>query len=143
MHNALAAANFFIDAASADFDDDMTNLKVNKMIYFVQGWSMVLFGDIFFSDAIEAWDHGPVVRNVYDTFKHYGNQRIKEPSPEYSSNIFSSEQKRFLADVFLEYDRFTGAALRGMTHRPGTPWSEIYESKMNHVITPKRCKHIF
>ncbi|GHU75690.1 hypothetical protein AGMMS49992_20150 [Clostridia bacterium] len=62
---AIDAANFLIDiCAKSDQHDYMTNLRLQSLLFYAQGWSLVLRGEPLFDDPIEAWDHGPVVPSV-------------------------------------------------------------------------------
>ncbi|MBS0447792.1 MAG: DUF4065 domain-containing protein, partial [Proteobacteria bacterium] len=50
--------------------DPVTNLKLQKLLYYVQGWHLALRGTCAFQDRLEAWVHGPVQPGVYGTYKH-------------------------------------------------------------------------
>lgn len=52
----------------------MTTWKLQKLVYYCQAWSLVWDGDILFSEEIEAWANGPVVRELYN--KHRGKFHI-------------------------------------------------------------------
>lgn len=52
MCRAIDVANFFIDLANSDPDDCMTNLRVNKLLYFAQAWSLVRRGKPLFPDEL-------------------------------------------------------------------------------------------
>ena len=68
MATALDVANFFIDSAK-DTEDPMTNMRVNKYVYFAQGYALAKLGRPLFKDEIQAWEHGPVVPALYQLFK--------------------------------------------------------------------------
>ena len=59
---------------------DLTNLKLNKLVYYAQVESIRRTGNLLFDDAIEAWQYGPVEPLVYHTFKKYG-RGIVAPDP--------------------------------------------------------------
>ena len=50
----------------------VSNLKLQKMLYFVQGVMLVNYGRPAFEDRIEAWQYGPVVPEVYFAYSSYG-----------------------------------------------------------------------
>jgi uncharacterized phage-associated protein len=50
---------------------DITNLKLQKLLYYCQAWSLVFTGQALFSDQIEAWVHGPVVPSIFRRFKAF------------------------------------------------------------------------
>ena len=67
MARAIDAANFFITIMQGD-EERLTNKKINKLLYYVQGHSFLRLGHQFFDEDIQAWDHGPVVPSIYHTF---------------------------------------------------------------------------
>jgi uncharacterized phage-associated protein len=44
---------------------DITNLKLQKLLYYCQAWSLVFTGQALFAERIEAWVHGPVVPSIF------------------------------------------------------------------------------
>ena len=70
--SALDISLYFIQLASKIDENDLTNLKLQKLLYLAQGRYMAKTGKQLFSDQIEAWSLGPVVRTVYDTYKVCG-----------------------------------------------------------------------
>ncbi len=135
MCRAIDVANFFIDLANSDPDDCMTNLRVNKLLYFAQAWSLVRRGKPLFPDELQAWKFGPVVPSVYQAFKPCGRERISSVSGEYSADVFSTEELELLIDVARKYGRYTSPALVDMTHRPGSPWEAVYAPGQNNTIS--------
>lgn len=144
MCKAIDVANFFIDMANNDPDDCMTNLRVNKLLYFAQAWSLVRIGKRLFDGQIQAWKYGPVVPEVYQAFKQYGRERIPSVSGEYSPDIFNSDELNLLLDVLREYGKYSSPALVDFTHADGTPWKEVYSpSQSGTVISDESLKRYF
>ena len=127
MCKAIDVANFFVDMANNDPDDCMTNLRVNKLLYFAQAWSLVRRGERLFNSQIQAWQYGPVVPEVYQAFKPCGRERISSVSGEYSPDLFDSDELTILLDVLREYGKYSSPALVGFTHAKGTPWEKVYD----------------
>ena len=50
---------------------DITPLKLQKLLYYCQAYSLGLYGEILFSNIIEAWEHGPVVPEIYNKYKSH------------------------------------------------------------------------
>ena len=71
MAKAFDVAEYLLSKADAT-ENDMTHMKLQKLLYYCQGFSLVLLGHPLFPEVIEAWLHGPVVPVVYQAFKHYG-----------------------------------------------------------------------
>lgn len=143
MLNAIDIANFFVDLANSDSDDCMTNLRVNKLIYFAQAWSLVRRDMPLFSEEIQAWTYGPVVPSVYHAFKDYGRERIQNVHGEYSPDIFSSEELELLIDIAQYYGKFTSPALVDITHSDNSPWQKVFSKTENRIISKGSLKEYF
>ncbi|HUZ03805.1 MAG TPA: type II toxin-antitoxin system antitoxin SocA domain-containing protein, partial [Acidobacteriaceae bacterium] len=58
--SASDIAKYFI-ASFQKKNKAISNLKLQKLLYYAQAWHLALYGSPLFSDSIEAWVHGPVV----------------------------------------------------------------------------------
>lgn len=147
MVKALDVANFFIDIANKNPDADkqeMTNLRVNKLVYFAQVWSLVLNDKPLFDETIEAWQHGPVVPSVYQAFKKYQKEGITEPCGQYSHLQFTSDEIDLLTDIILNYDQYSSWKLADLTHVIGGPWDAVYSEDKSHIpITQESMKNYY
>ena len=143
QYTAMNIANFFIQLVQSISDDTIDNLKLNKILYYTQGWSLVRLGRPLFTDEIHAWEYGPVVPAVYHQFKVCKNQPIGEVEDTFDESILSSKELDLLIDVYRKYGKYTGVALKNMTHMPGTPWEVIYERGKNNVITLESMDRYF
>ena len=130
MALAKDVANFFIDATNRSADDQITNLKLNKLLYYAQGCYLARTGKPLFQDAIEAWTLGPVVPAIYHKYKVCGRAPIRAVDDDYSDEQFSEQELETLLDVMREFGQYTGSALVSMTHKAGTPWSETATGKV-------------
>lgn len=127
MATAEMTAKFFIDVTNGREDDSITNLKLNKLLYYAQGAHLARTGKPLFPDPIEAWVYGPVVPSIYRKYKGCGNSFIPSIKKDrVKTEDFTSEELDTLLDVEREFGRYTGNALVSMTHEQGTPWSESY-----------------
>jgi len=131
---AKTAANFLLYIMS-DASDDLTNMKINKLLYFAQGYYLKKYGVPMFTDVIEAWEHGPVVPEVYAEYKDYGDKPIKSYDSG-SVNKVSKEVEDVLYGVAREYGKYTAGALRNMTHVIGSPWDQVYQKDRVHIEIP-------
>ena len=140
---ALEIADFYIALANNIPDNQIDNLKLNKILFYAQGWYLSKLKKPLFSDEIQAWDLGPVVPVVYHTFKCCGSNDIVEPYEDFDESRLSSEEISLLIDVYNEYGRYTGWALKNMTHLAGTPWTKFYKKAQNCVIPLEEIKAYF
>lgn len=108
----------------------MTNLRLQKLLYYAQGWHLALLGEPLFSEEIQAWTHGPVVRPLYDKYKQYGWERIP-PAGHFSPTLFKDDSRDVLDQVWETYGQFSAKHLENMTHRE-RPWLEAREGCVDH-----------
>ena len=137
MLKALDVANFFVDLANNTVEECMTNLRVNKFLYFAQAWSLVRLNKPLFEEEIQAWQLGPVVPSVYRAFQPCGYDRIKDVATDYSLEAFSPEQIELLLDVARYYGQYSSTKLIDMTHEKGGPWDEVYEMGVPFIVISK------
>ena len=125
---------------SADMGRElMTNMKLQKMLYYQQGFHLAYFGSPLFDEDIEAWMYGPVVPSMYEKYKGCGRNGI-EPD---RSMEFSFEQKNELAlfnEVCKVYGAYSAIGLMNMTHDE-TPWktTPIGEGE-GHIIAKEKMQ---
>jgi len=81
---------------------EISNLKLQKLVYYAQGFSLALRGQPLFDAAIEAWMHGPVVPGLYRRFRDYGSNPIP-PSAEFDSSVLSADERHLIEEVFDVY----------------------------------------
>ena len=122
MASVDAVADYILGKIVMDEGDSITNLKLQKIVYYCQAWSLAIHGDRLFDDEIEAWVHGPAVMSLYQRFKDYGNQAIDvalavtDPMLE-----LDDQQRELIDDVWDAYGPLSGMQLRRMTHKED-PW---------------------
>eukprot|EP00826_Nyctotherus_ovalis_P042107 TRINITY_DN4299_c0_g1_i16.p2 TRINITY_DN4299_c0_g1~~TRINITY_DN4299_c0_g1_i16.p2 ORF type:complete len:120 (+),score=6.22 TRINITY_DN4299_c0_g1_i16:161-520(+) len=57
--------------------DEITNLKMQKLLYYAQGTYLALKDEKLFDEDLVAWTHGPVVKEIYYDFCQYKSGGIK------------------------------------------------------------------
>ena len=134
-------------AANDDFEvyDGLTHLKLQKLLYNAQGVCLATMGVKLFEDDLEAWDHGPVVRSVYDTYCVFGRNPIIIPVTPENNEIIrriesDTEIKNILDMVYDNFSIYTAWQLREMSHAKGSPWDK---TEKNNVIAPELIKEYF
>lgn len=142
MASVFDVANFFIEVSPA-FDDNMTQMKLYKMLYYAQGWSLVKLGRPLFDDEIQAWDYGPVPQRARGKYARYSRDTITQVDPGYNPDVFTDEEESLLFDVARKYGKYTAPALSTMTHVPGGPWDRAYRKGNNSVIDLQEMKEYF
>lgn len=138
-------ANYFLDRAERD-GVRLENMKLQKLVYIAYGWYLALTGKRLFDEPIQAWQHGPVIRSLYDEFKHFVSSAITGRATEINFDTWDETVPRVDADdnevhlilskVWAAYNRFSGWQLRAKTHEPGTPWSMTYDPAERDKVIP-------
>ena len=98
----------------------LTNLKLQKLCYYAQGFSLGKLGRPLFLDDIQRWNHGPVIPNLYQQYKTFGNKPIPAPD-NLNLGLFSAEVRGVLNSVIQRYGGLSAQALRNQTHKE-SPW---------------------
>lgn len=102
---------------------EVTNLKLQKLLYYSQAWHVAITGQPLFADPIEAWVHGPVVASVFGEYKNYrwAPLQLPGPAPLVEEGVEGYPLKTHLEEVLLRYGHFTGPQLESLTHQE-PPW---------------------
>lgn len=128
MRKENAVANYFIILGMGDSEEYMTNLRLNKLMYFAQSWMLSVFKKPLFQEDIEAWEYGPVVPSIYHQYKQYGKYPIDKFADEFSLNMFSDDEISVLSAVMACYRRFSTPGLVDITHAKNSPWYTAFHS---------------
>ena len=130
MESPIALSNYFIQKSIDSGRNDMTLMKIIKMVYISHGWYLGLSGNSLLPEAVEAWQYGPVVPTVYHEFKRYGKSPIKSLSfdPSYGAYpiVKDSQTIKFLDQIWEVYGNMDGLQLSALTHKDGTPWDIVW-----------------
>lgn len=127
MASAFDVAKYFLTLSRPDEGDLISNLKLQKLLYYAQGFSLVVLGRNLFDDDIVAWDHGPVVPDVWRAYRHHGAQGIPVPEDFEAERYLSHEERELLDEVWDVYGQFSAWKLRNMTHEEA-PWCDTERS---------------
>lgn len=122
-----------------NFEDSeyITNLKLQKLLYYAQGYYLAKTNTPLFKEEFLAWDHGPVIRKIYDKYKINGSKGI-EYDEDFIVDI-DEQTESILQYVYNEYGKYTAWKLRDMTHEE-TPWKT---TPRNEVISKDKIKEYF
>ena len=143
-YKAIDIANKLLLAASRDSvfggqGELMSNMKLQKMLYYQQGFHLAVFGSPLFDEQIEAWMYGPVVPSVYNHFKKYGFQGIV-PETEDEISLDPKEQALF-DEVYKVYAAYSAVGLMNLTHSEA-PWATTTPG-VGNVIGQDKMRDFF
>jgi len=122
MHSALDVAAWFLNEVDRKAGDSITNLKLQKLVYYAQAWAVALLGRPLFAEPVEAWAHGPVVNQVYQEFKGFGFDGL--PAVRQKPR-FTPEERTVLEDVLAVYGEHSATFLEALTHGE-QPWQATW-----------------
>jgi uncharacterized phage-associated protein len=130
---ALTVAKHFLSIPDEDAGELVSNLKLQKLLYYAQGHALGMngVGEPLFADKVYAWKHGPVVKSVY---QHYA-YCAAGPLPREAKPKLDGDTTDFLNEIYRVYGRFSAWALREMTHRE-KPWLAHYKPDVMDVEIP-------
>jgi len=137
IKNAADVADYILFLVDENLGDNISNLKLQKLLYYCQGYFLALNNKPLFKEDILAWDYGPVVLSIYDKYKELGAASIP-PVLKYNGNL-NTPQKNLIGNVYQEYGQFSAGKLVEMTHTE-TPWKETPKNK---VITHEKMRRFF
>jgi|SRR5579884_3336795 len=115
-------AEYFLLMVDEEAGDSLSNLKLQKLVYYAQGYHLALHNAPLFQEQIEAWEHGPVIPSLYKEYRGYGSNPIPKPE-EFDLEKYDGQVRELLNEVFEVYGQFSAAKLRNMTHAE-KPWVE-------------------
>lgn len=136
-HDGRAIANFVLDHADR-VGWEVTNLKLQKLVYFCHVWSWIELRKPLIRHRFEAWRNGPVLPYLYRDFKELGsspiNTRALALDPETGARKpatyeFEPVTKELLERVLGFYGRLGTHMLVTLTHAKDGPWHKVWHHK--------------
>jgi len=118
MANVFDVAKYILEKQGP-----MTTMKLQKLVYYSQAWSVVWDEKPIFEERIEAWASGPVVRELYD--EHKGMFQIPGLNKGNTDNL-KPEEKETIDTVLQAYGDKPAQWLSDLTHME-KPWNEARE----------------
>lgn len=126
-------ANKIIADTDTSQGDTISNLKLQKMLYYLQGFFMAAFGQKLFEAPVEAWQYGPVVREAYFHFNQFGQGAVNLRGDEQIIELPRKENELF-KEVMKEFGHFSAIKLMHMTHEE-PPWKKTWHESPQGVIS--------
>ncbi|QFI40247.1 DUF4065 domain-containing protein [Moritella marina ATCC 15381] len=143
-YQAEDIANWFINHFDKESGDNVTHLKVQKLLYYAEAWTQLLLDRTLIKEDMEAWAHGPVVREVYNVFR--GNSWDALKASRVAIEI-ADDVEDVLLQVVESYGEASAKTLERMTHSD-KPWIDARgslapEERCNNVISKADIKSYF
>ncbi len=134
-------ANEFIRLGERD-GVAFTHMQLQKLVYIAHGWNLAVNGASLTKDAPQAWEFGPVYREIWEALRGCGQtpvtrliangdfalgsfaERVDDPAKASLSKVESDVVKK----VYEDYRHFHAYQLSALTHAEGTPWTVVYDN---------------
>jgi uncharacterized phage-associated protein len=134
------ANQLLINAANSG--ELMTNMKLQKMLYYQQGFHLAYFDKPLFKEDIEAWMYGPVVPSMYEKYKEFGRNGI-EPDRTMDFAFEERKEQALFDEVCKVYGAYSAIGLMDMTHEE-MPWKTTPVGEgAGHVISKDKMQSFF
>ncbi len=137
-------ANFLL-VESRERGDILTNLKLQKLLYYAQAWYLALQNKALFAEDFQAWVHGPALPSQYQRFKKFEWRPILEEGIT-RPKIEDADVSAHLIEIVNVFGVETASALELMTHNE-KPWQDarkgIPMDQLSTVIISKESMRIF
>ena len=135
-YEAETIANAFLRIARKE-GVGVSNMKIQKLLYFAQGHAMSILGEELISDNCEAWDYGPVFPSVYRWFKPYGSGDIKKEivsglDAERFEPKLDAKADALLRAIWEKYGKLSALRLSEMSHVSKGPWATTRRENDGH-----------
>lgn len=127
-------ANWILDYADG-LNIELSNMGLNKILFFAYEHSLIKYDRKLTNAKIEAWDHGPVFREVYRSFKQFGNRSITDRASVYdpvsdslkiaNTDIHKRDQE-IIAEAIKDLIHLPAFVLRELSHSNNGAWARVW-----------------
>jgi len=118
---SVLVAQYFLDKSMKSSRHDLTNKKLQKLLFYAQAWSMVVNNKKLFNDKFEAWIHGAAIPAIYRKYKTFGFNPISESVDENDFQALTDIEKSLLDEVWNIYGKYDADYLELLNHSE-EPW---------------------
>lgn len=134
IYDGRAIANFVLDACDSK-GMGVTNLALQKIVYFCHVWSLIGLHRPLVRHKFEAWEFGPVLPYLYREFKYFDRAPIKgratQIDPQNGNKrvvaySFAADTESQLQEIVAFYSRMRASDLVELSHAPGGPWHKVW-----------------
>lgn len=160
MYDVLNVSRYVINYSNIK-KYGVSNLKLQKLLYFIQAYFLIVNKETCFKEDIEAWDFGPVVPAAYHEYRLFGSSNIpsiksytvieknyndifqsKIKKIEFDETCISKNDRKLIEEVVDKFSDYSAADLVRMTHVQ-TPWMSAHGRGRNAIITIEAIRSYF
>lgn len=120
----------------------VTQMKLQKMVYFAHGYHLAKYGEPLIIEQFEAWKFGPVVQDIYQTYKLYGSDPIMDtyflpkPPRNYRYKPLSDSAVDSIEYTWKVTKLLSANQLSQWSHLDGSPWARVYDPTKSSTTIP-------
>lgn len=136
MFDVRKIANAVLDQSAAR-SFAITNMALNKIVYFAHGWHLAIYDRPLVDSRFEAWQYGPVHPQLYRQFKSFGDKPITSRALrvdlETGQSIpvtykFETEVSQHIERIVDFYGEMPAGRLSAISHEQGAPWDLVWNA---------------
>ena len=144
-------SDYVIFRIKSEEDGDLSALKHQKLLYYIQAWHLAFYGKRAFEGTFQAWIHGPVNREIYELYRDkkylYSEMTLEDIINIDEITTINSELRIHIDTILDTYAKFSATQLELMTHDED-PWIEArkgYKSnqRCETIISDERMKEYY
>jgi uncharacterized phage-associated protein len=122
-------------------------MSLQKIAYFGHGWYLATHERPLVKQPFEAWQHGPVIRVLYDAFKGFGDAPVRtrakrlDPVTREDTVVapqLNADDMMFVQQITRRYGPIHAFELSRLTHEVGTPWDQVWNAPGGRVTLGMR-----
>lgn len=139
IYSVKELANWILDFAESR-GQNLSNMALNKLIYFAYEYALNKSRRKLTGAKIEAWNHGPVFREVYAAFKEFGSGPIKSRAVRYNprtnsveivNHSLAREDEALIIEAIEPLIGLPAFILREISHNDSGAWARVWNHKSN------------
>lgn len=122
---------------------DLSNLELQKTLYFTEIEYIKKFDKHLIDDDFEAWQYGPVAKDVYWEYRNYGANSINKPQDKEIraiSNKLNNEEQEIINKTIEDCNKQTYWNLVEKSHKEGGAWKRSYKENEKRIIDKASIK---
>jgi uncharacterized phage-associated protein/uncharacterized Zn finger protein (UPF0148 family) len=143
---AIDVSTYFLSKVDDEAGDFISHLKLQKLVYYAQAWTLVFFNKPILEEDFQAWVHGPIIPNLYSNYNKFG----KNPIPKVTvldESIFDKDEKLILEGIWNVYGKYNAKYLEALIHEED-PWRNARgdckeDEQCMNVITKEGMKDYY
>ena len=137
MYDALEVAQWILSECKRH-GVHMTHMKLQKLLYYAQSYFVGMTGERLFPNTLEAWEHGPVIPDVYSKYRKYGSEIIND----IDEVTIPEEILGVIRAVIRDKGHFSAYELSARTHEEQA-WLKAWDNVSEKTITRKMLDENF